>query len=461
MANELDRIRALRQQDQPLYGRINPITDIEGSLSNVVQQSQQNLNMALQNSPRATFERQQQENQYLTDNALSDIDLGLPQDSVPSGQLQSMEGLPPITQTFGQKSQYDVFSGGVNYGVDFGVKAGTPVGLPAGQWVVEEAFNQAKGQGRIGDKTNSGYGNSVLVRNAKTGETLRLSHLSNVAVQPGQVIPGGTVIATSGATGNVTGPHLDVEYRDPSGRLGDVLRTPYARSLVGRGGGASLGRGGGNPTEAQNTFYNQRAIYGDSLTSQAGLSSFPIIPNINYRGIQNYLAERNLPGQVITGALADRQNNDPRWTGLQKMRVGLPLTDAEKGAIKSSSAQMVMGTTAPIQSKQPLTQKINLNRFNTQTEDFQNALEDVLQGNKSMTKLPVLVDIQKGKVGVVDGNHRIAQALLNNEKSIEVMTNEPAYRKLSELETNFRPYTRKIVNYIKDASGKFAGSKAK
>jgi len=177
-------------------------------------------------------------------NRFGEAGLGEAQEFTPSAMV-NREDLPPITQTFGQKSQYDVFSGGVNYGVDFGVKTGTPVGLPAGQWEVQEAFGDASGKGYIGNKTNRGYGNSIVVRNTKTGETLRLSHLDRVGVRPGQVIPGGTVIATSGATGNVTGSHLDVEYRDPSGRLGDVLRTPYANQLVGKGGGATTGKGGG------------------------------------------------------------------------------------------------------------------------------------------------------------------------------------------------------------------------
>lgn len=159
---------------------------------------------------------------------------GVPQAEFQGQQLQPREGLPPITQVFGQKSKFDVFSGGVNYGVDFGIKEGTPVGLPAGQWEVVEAFGGAGNRGFIGDNTNRGYGNSVLVKNAKTGETLRLSHLQRVNVRPGQVIPGGTIIGASGATGNVTGAHLDVEYKDQSGRLRDVLKTPYANQLVGR-----------------------------------------------------------------------------------------------------------------------------------------------------------------------------------------------------------------------------------
>lgn len=231
--NELERIQALREKDRPLYGRINPTTDIEGSLSNVVQDTQQNLNLALANSPRAKMLEQQTENQNIYNQGIAPESTTTQLDTIPMEQLQQTEGLPPVTQTFGQKSKYDVFSGGVNYGVDFGIKSGTPVGLPPGEWDVVEAFSRANQNGRIGDKTNSGYGNSILVRNSQTGETIRLSHLSNVGVQQGQRIKGGSVIGTSGATGNVTGSHLDVEYRDQSGRLNDILKTPYTKYLVG------------------------------------------------------------------------------------------------------------------------------------------------------------------------------------------------------------------------------------
>lgn len=146
-------------------------------------------------------------------------------------QSEVIAGDPRITQRFGQKSKYDVFSGGVNYGVDFAVKEGTPLALPPGQWQVVDSFSGAKGRGFIGNKTNKGYGNSVLVKNTQTGETLRFSHLKGVSVLPGKVYRGGTVLGTSGATGNVTGAHLDLEYRDSSGRIADVLRSKYASIL--------------------------------------------------------------------------------------------------------------------------------------------------------------------------------------------------------------------------------------
>jgi murein DD-endopeptidase MepM/ murein hydrolase activator NlpD len=95
------------------------------------------------------------------------------------------------------------------------------------------AYNQATRPGHIGDSTNNGYGNSLVVRNSDTGETFRFSHLSRAFLKPGDRSTGGT-IAMTGATGNVTGPHLDVEYRDNSGKLSDVAKSSLAGGIFGQ-----------------------------------------------------------------------------------------------------------------------------------------------------------------------------------------------------------------------------------
>lgn len=151
-------------------------------------------------------------------------------------QGQGLSQYGPITQGFGNRNAIERFSGGVNYGTDFGVPTGTKVALPAGSWEVVEAFGGADNNGFIGNNANRGYGNSVLVKNTKTGEMLRFSHLSRASVQPGSVVKGGSVIGLSGNSGNTTGAHLDLEYYTPQGQLSDVMRTPYGRSYSGKGG---------------------------------------------------------------------------------------------------------------------------------------------------------------------------------------------------------------------------------
>jgi murein DD-endopeptidase MepM/ murein hydrolase activator NlpD len=144
-----------------------------------------------------------------------------------------MGGKVGINQAFGNYNPgIERYSkDGRNYGVDFGVKEGTPLALPPGEWKVVQAFAGAKGKGRIGDSTNSGYGNSVLVLNTKTGEMMRFSHLQSVNLSEGSVYKGGTIFGRSGATGNVTGPHLDLEYKDSGGQLRDIMSSQYAKYL--------------------------------------------------------------------------------------------------------------------------------------------------------------------------------------------------------------------------------------
>ena len=124
-----------------------------------------------------------------------------------------------------------MFSGGINYGVDFATGENTPITAPEGEWEVVDAKGGATTRGYIGNKTNSGYGNTAVLRNKQTGESIRLSHLNKLGIKLGQTVKGGNVIGLSGATGNVTGPHLDVEYRTPKNRLSDILKTGYAKQL--------------------------------------------------------------------------------------------------------------------------------------------------------------------------------------------------------------------------------------
>lgn len=63
--------------------------------------------------------------------------------------------------------------------------------------------------------TNAAYGRNVIVESTAAGKRVRWSfnHLSSVAVKTGQLVKAGQVIARTGATGNVTGPHNHVEAR--------------------------------------------------------------------------------------------------------------------------------------------------------------------------------------------------------------------------------------------------------
>lgn len=237
--DNLDRYKALQRQPRHIFQTDTTSSGIDAYAQKLAQ-AQADAMSQLSTMKESQIENPQTEvspNMPFQENAqraVQGFELSLPSNAEQSAILPSRSR---ITQVFGQKSQYDVFSGGVNYGVDFGVKEGTPVGLPPGEWETLDVKSGFKRKGFIGNKDGGGYGNSVMVRNKQTGETLRFSHLSGVNVNPGQIIKGGTVIGKTGATGNVTSAHLDLEYRDPSGKLADVVKSPYSRFIFGGGNG--------------------------------------------------------------------------------------------------------------------------------------------------------------------------------------------------------------------------------
>ncbi len=156
----------------------------------------------------------------------------MPQNQTPFDEL--MDGAnpqkkAPVTQAFGNVNpDVEVMSGGVNNGVDFGFQYGDEVKAPQGEWVVADSYAEDTERGYVGNQSNSGYGNSVVLQNPQTGEKIRLSHLASNFVKPGMKVKGGSLLGLVGDTGNATGPHLDAEYIDPTGQYGDITQTPYS-----------------------------------------------------------------------------------------------------------------------------------------------------------------------------------------------------------------------------------------
>ena len=85
-------------------------------------------------------------------------------------------------------------------GIDIANDVGTPV-YATGDGVVESA-----------GRTEAGYGIMILI-NHGYGYTTLYGHLSKVLVRSGQHVKRGQLIARSGRTGVVTGPHLHYEVR--------------------------------------------------------------------------------------------------------------------------------------------------------------------------------------------------------------------------------------------------------
>ncbi|MET8828603.1 LysM peptidoglycan-binding domain-containing M23 family metallopeptidase [Streptomyces sp. NPDC004610] len=115
-----------------------------------------------------------------------------------------------------------MWSSGYHTGVDFSVPTGTSLKAVGAGTVVSAGWGGA-------------YGNEVVIRLAD-GYYAQYAHLSSLSVSQGQSVSAGQQIGLSGATGNVTGPHLHFEIRTGPGYGSDVDPIAYLR-----GKGLSLG----------------------------------------------------------------------------------------------------------------------------------------------------------------------------------------------------------------------------
>ncbi|MET8772336.1 transglycosylase family protein [Streptomyces sp. NPDC004658] len=124
----------------------------------------------------------------------------------------------PVTASVG--TGYHVagshWSKGYHTGVDFLVPTGTSVKAAAAGRVVAAGWGGS-------------YGYQVVIRHAD-GRYTQYAHLSAIAVRTGQSVTAGQRIGRSGATGNVTGPHLHFEVRTGPGFGSDVDPLAYLRA---------------------------------------------------------------------------------------------------------------------------------------------------------------------------------------------------------------------------------------
>jgi len=109
-----------------------------------------------------------------------------------------VRGDPTVTAQYGQAGPH--WASGRHSGVDYGVPAGTPVYAAVAGKVV------AEGPG------GGAYGTWVKVASGSGWEQI-YAHLSSEAVNVGDTVRVGQQLGKSGATGNVTGPHLHYEVR--------------------------------------------------------------------------------------------------------------------------------------------------------------------------------------------------------------------------------------------------------
>ncbi|MGW5462697.1 M23 family metallopeptidase [Streptomyces sp. NPDC003996] len=109
-----------------------------------------------------------------------------------------------------------MWSSGHHTGVDFVVPTGTPVKSVGAGTVVSAGWGGA-------------YGNQVVIR-LNDGHYAQYGHLSQLSVTAGQTVTAGRQIGLSGATGNVTGPHLHFEIRATPDYGSDIDPVAYLRA---------------------------------------------------------------------------------------------------------------------------------------------------------------------------------------------------------------------------------------
>jgi len=125
----------------------------------------------------------------------------------------------PISGSYistGYKAGGAVWSSGSHTGVDFHAASGTPVHAVGSGTVVEAGWGGS-------------YGNNIVIR-MNDGTYTQYGHLSSIGVSVGQTVTPGRQIGLSGATGNVTGPHLHFEARTTPEYGSDIDPVAYLRS---------------------------------------------------------------------------------------------------------------------------------------------------------------------------------------------------------------------------------------
>ena len=143
-----------------------------------------------------------------------------------STMRKPIAGNPPVSLGYGVRYGSDVqgegwsYAGQIHRGIDYAVSVGTPV--------------RAAQSGRVifAGEDKTGYGLMVKIDHGAGMETI-YAHLSQVQTRVGKIAIIGEVIAISGQSGTVTGPHLHFEVRkdgkavDPESYLvPDTAATP-------------------------------------------------------------------------------------------------------------------------------------------------------------------------------------------------------------------------------------------
>jgi murein DD-endopeptidase MepM/ murein hydrolase activator NlpD len=194
-----------------------------------------------------------------------------------------------ITARYGQKGR--IWASGFHKGTDYGVPDGSPVYAAAPGKVVASA----EGAG------SNSYGKYVRIDHGDGYETL-YAHLQGANVYPGDSVKAGQVIAKSGRSGHVSGPHLHFEVFknkasiDPSGFLSGAVKLT----------GASVGKSTVEASGGLAEYIGESSLVSTDMAGVQGGSGYSVVEGINKTGF----------GGSQTGSVATGDDTDTGGTGM-------------------------------------------------------------------------------------------------------------------------------------------------
>lgn len=124
----------------------------------------------------------------------------------------------PITGVYGSQRVYNGVPKRPHYGVDVAAPTGTPVTAPA-PGIVRLAYD------------NMFFSGGTLIIDHGFSLSSSFLHLSKMLVEEGDYVDSSTTVALVGATGRVTGPHLDWRMNWRKQRIDPQMLVPAMASL--------------------------------------------------------------------------------------------------------------------------------------------------------------------------------------------------------------------------------------
>lgn len=198
-----------------------------------------------------------------------------------------------------------------------------------------------------------GWGNTVIVQNPD-GYTVQYGHLDSIDVKVGDQVPAGGKIGVMGATGNVTGTHLDMivtKNGKSIKRDGTVLADAPA-SIAKRAGG-KVPAGSTTPTTPTQSAPTQSIMVGDKPQMQPVEQQTP--QSNNLFGTDNLFG--GSPMNVLSGAVGLAVPETPKENKLFGDIAGMNLG----GGLEQiyAEAARAIGAASDSISSQPMIQSNN------------------------------------------------------------------------------------------------------